>query len=196
VWCRWGATLSAAAVAPDAISPQLAPSLADLHQALWDVMGSPSECPLVDADGDTVQATTTGVAVYHPGSVSIFVSGEHHWALTPRGLETWDGSWHNGLYPPVMPPPEQDQPEPLQPAAASIEAVTLVQVRQDVSNTLLVEDPEGSMLTVEIAGGCPHVVAAVGDRIFMRSGGAQRDLILLQQHETCAVADVRAAETN
>jgi hypothetical protein len=74
--------------------------------------------------------------------------------------------------------------------------VTLVQVRQDVSNTLVVEDPQGSMLTVETAGGCPNVVAAVGDHIFMRSGGAQTDLILLQQHETCAVADVHAAEAN
>jgi len=44
--------------------------------------------------------------------------------------------------------------------------------------------------------GCPSVVAAVGDHIFMRSGGAQTDLVLLQQHVTCAVADVHAAEAN
>src|SRR5947209_3994846 len=81
---------------PDPNNPQLASSLTDLHQALGDVMGSASECPLVDAGGDTVQATTTGVAVYRPGELSVFVSGEHHWALTTWGLETWDGSWHNG----------------------------------------------------------------------------------------------------
>ena len=190
---------------PDSTSPQLAPSLTDLHQALGDVMGSPSGCPVVDADGSTIQATTTGLAVYHPSGMSVFVSGEHHWALTPQGLETWTGSWHNGLDPPIA--PEQDQPDAAQPARASIEAeagpppasieaVTLVQVRQDASNTIVVEDPQGSMLTVETASGCPDLVAAVGDQVFMRTGGAQTDLILLQQREICAVADVHAADDN
>jgi len=180
----------------DAVTPQLAPSLTDLHHALGDVMGSPTECALVDADGNTVQATSTGVAVYRTTGMSLFVSGEHHWALSVRGLETWDGSWHNGMYPAVMSPPDQDQPQPAQPAPASVEAVTLVQVRQDVTNTIVVEDAHGSMLTVETVGGCPDMVAALGDHIFMRSGGTQTDLVLLKQHEICAVATVRTAEGN
>jgi hypothetical protein len=52
------------------------------------------------------------------------------------------------------------------------------------------------MLTVETASGCPDLVAAVGDQVFMRTGGAQTDLILLQQREICAVADVHAADDN
>ena len=148
------------------------------------------------AGSNTVQATSTGVAVYRTTGMSLFVSGEHHWALSVRGLETWDGSWHNGMYPAVMSPPDQDQPQPAQPAPASVEAVTLVQVRQDVMNTIVVEDAHGSMLTVETVGGCPDMVAALGDHIFMRSGGTQTDLVLLKQHEICAVATVRTAEGN
>jgi hypothetical protein len=191
---------------PESTSPQLAASLTDLHQALGDVMGSPSGCPLADADGSTIQATTTGLAVYRPSGMSVFVSGERHWALTAQGLETWTGSWHNGLDPPITLGPDQDQWAAVQsapaptgveaggPPPASIEALTLVQVRQDASNTIVVEDPQGSMLTIETASDCPDLVAAVGDHVFMRTGGAQTDLVLLQQHEICAVADMRPAE--
>ena len=180
----------------EADGPQLAASLTDLHQAVGDAMGSPSGCPLVDADGDTLQPTTTGLAVHHPNGTSVFVSGEQHWALTAQGLETWTGSWHNGLDPPMTPIPDQHQPEAAEPPLASIEAVTLVQVRQDAANTIVVEDAQGSLLTVETASGCPDLVAALGDHVFMRTGGTQTDLILLQQHEICAVAEVHAAEGN
>jgi hypothetical protein len=192
---------------PDSTSPQLSPNLVDLHQALGDLMGAPSGCSLVDADGSTIQATTTGLAVYRPSGMSVFVSGQRHWALTGQRLQTWTGSWHDGLDPPSTPTPGQDQSKVAAPAPpstdaetspppASIEAVMLVQVRQDASNTIVVEDPRGSMLTIETGSGCPDLVASVGDQVYMRTGGTQTDLILLQQREICAVAEVYPAGAN
>jgi hypothetical protein len=177
-------------------SPDLAFSLIDLQQALGDVMGSPVACPQVDAEGNIIQVTTTGLAVYRPDGMSVFASGEHHWALTAQGLSTWTGNWHNGLYPPVTPPPAQDQTEPGQPTLATIEVMTVVQVQQDVSNRVVVQDADGSMYTVETASGCPDLVTTLGNHIFIRTGGLQTDMILLPQDETCAVAEMTVAAGN
>ena len=190
-----GAVGLGASACADAASPTLAPGLTDLRATLGDAMGSPAECALVDADGTIVQVTTTGLAVRRPDGLSVFASGDQHWALTDQGLQSWTGNWHDGLYPHVKLPPDQDQQdETTQTPPASVEAVTLVRVRQDVSNTVVVEDPLGSMYTVQTASGCPDVIGALGDHVFVRSAGSQSDLILLEQHETCAVAEMHATE--
>jgi hypothetical protein len=49
------------------------------------------------------------------------------------------------------------------------------------------------MLAVEMESGCPGLVAAPGDHLFLRSGGPHPDLILVQQHQTCPVAEMHAA---
>jgi hypothetical protein len=183
----------AAAECADSAGSGFAQDLIDLQQALGDLMGSPVACPQVDAAGNIIQVTTTGLAAYRPDGMSVFVSGEHHWALTAQGLETWTGSWHGGLYPPAAPPPAQDQPEPVQTALASVEAMTLVRVPRDGSTTALVQDARGSMYTVETGSGCPDLIAALGGYIFIRRSGPQTDMILLPQGETCAVGEMNVA---
>jgi hypothetical protein len=195
----------AAHAQPAPACAQFAPELAALQQQLGAVMGLPTSCPRLDTNGDTIQFTTTGLAVYRPDGMSVFATGDNHWALTSAGLEQWTGNWHNGLYPPAAPEPAADnqptQPVPddaqtAQPAPerAAVHPMTLVQVLPDVSQTVVVEDASGSMFTVETAEGCPDVDAAVGDHVFVRSGGSRTDLILVQQHETCAVAAMHIAE--
>jgi hypothetical protein len=168
-----------------------------LVQQIGAVMGVPSGCPRVDGDGNTIQVSSTGLALRRPDGMLIFASGDEHWALSDAGLQAWTGNWHNGLYPPVTPQPDTDgdamQATAQQPASARVQTMTLVQVLQDGSNAVVVEDPSGSMFTVETADGCPNVDAAVGDHVFVRSGGSQTDLILMQQHETCAVAAMHTA---
>jgi hypothetical protein len=174
---------------------QLAADFAALEQQIGAIMGVPTSCPRVDANGETIQTTTTGLAVHRPDGMSVFASGDDHWALTSAGLQEWTANWHNGLYPPATPQPEADS-EAAPADQASVEPMTLIKVQglQDGSNTVVVEDSSGSMFTVETAEGCPDVDAAVGDHVFVRSGGSQTDLILMQQHQTCAVAAMHTAE--
>jgi hypothetical protein len=172
---------------------QFAVDFAGLQQQLGAVMGTPTGCPRIDANGDIIQVTSTGLAVHRPDGMSIFASGDDHWALSGDGLEQWTGNWHNGLYPQATPEPDAEATSPALEAQASVQPMRLVQVIQDGTNTVVVEDPSGSMFTVETADGCPDVDAAVGDHVFVRSGGSQTDLILLQQHETCAVAAMHTA---
>jgi hypothetical protein len=62
-----------------------------LAQQIGTAMGSPTECEHGDDSSEnTLQATTTGLAVYDwctntPG----FTSGPDHWILTPQGMEHW-----------------------------------------------------------------------------------------------------------
>ncbi len=175
---------------------QFAPDFAPLEQQIGAVMGDPSGCARVDGDGNTIQVSSTGLAVRRADGMLVFASGEEHWALTDAGLQEWTGNWHNGIYPPVTPQPDADN-EQAQPEAAEqarVEPMTLIQVLQDGSNAVVVEDASGSLFTVQTGDGCPDVAAAVGDRVFVRLGGSQTDLILMQQHETCAVAAMRPAE--
>src|SRR5215472_13707008 len=105
-------------------------------------MGVPSGCPRVDGDGNTIQLSSTGLALRRPDGMLIFASGDEHWALSDAGLQAWTGNWHNGLYPPVTPQPDTDgdamQATPPQPASARVQTMTLVQVLQDGSNAVVV----------------------------------------------------------
>jgi hypothetical protein len=177
------------------VCTQFAADFLALQQLIGSVMGSPSGCPRVSANGDLVQVTTTGLAVHRPDGMAVFAAGNDHWALTPSGLQQWSGNWHNGLYPLSTPEPAIDaNPSATErPTHASVEPMLLIRVLQDGSNTIVVEDPAGSMFTVETADGCPDVDAAVGDHVFVRSGGSGIDLILVQQHETCAIAGMSTA---
>ncbi|MBV9582775.1 MAG: hypothetical protein JO057_29685 [Chloroflexi bacterium] len=177
---------------------QFAAEFAGLQSQLGAVMGDPANCPRTDASGDTIQLTSTGLAIHRPDGMSVFASGSDHWALTSSGLEYWSGNWHNGLYPPVTPQPDAtDAALPTEsPAQGSVEPLMLMQVLQDGSNAIVVEDPSGSIYTVDLATGCPDVGAAVGENVFVRSGDSQTDLILMQQHETCAVAAMYAAQAD
>jgi hypothetical protein len=177
-------------------APQLAPSLANLRQALGELMGSPVSCPKVNSNGEVVQLTTTGLAASRADGTAVFASGERHWALTGASLETWTGNWHNGLYPTPASSSTPDQsvvaPQPL----ALIEPMRVVQVAADGSDTLVLQNPAGAMFSVETVGGCPGVVSTVGDDVFVRSSGPRRDVILLPQNETCAVAEMNTTASD
>jgi hypothetical protein len=75
-------------------SPTFALGMSELKQLVGDSMGSPVECEHPAANsGDTIQETTTGLAAYnHATNTATFTDGWRHWALTQRGLVTWEGT--------------------------------------------------------------------------------------------------------
>ena len=77
--------------------PAFARGLSGLKQQLGESMGTPVECEhAISATGDTIQQTTTGLAAYNKLTNTVsFTDGWRHWAITPRGFVTWEGSDSN-----------------------------------------------------------------------------------------------------
>jgi hypothetical protein len=75
-------------------APTFANGLAALKQQVGNVMGTPLECEHADsAGGDTMQQTSTGLAAYNAlTNTASFTDGWRHWALTPGGLVSWEGT--------------------------------------------------------------------------------------------------------
>ena len=75
-------------------SPALSAGMAALKQRVGEAMGTPVECEHAGATvGDTVQQTTSGLAAYYKlTDTSTFTDGWHHYALTPSGYVTWEGT--------------------------------------------------------------------------------------------------------
>jgi hypothetical protein len=178
-------------------APQLAATFATLYATLGEVMGSPTTCPLVDSEGDTVQATSTGLAIYRQSGLALFASGNQHWALSSSGLENWTGSWHNGFDPPLQSTATTgtniwsapDRP------VASVRAVILVAVETIRSQELTVVDDSGAQYSIDAEGGCPRAVEALGQYVYVVSNpvtGADSALILLDQHQTCVLGGGRS----
>jgi hypothetical protein len=73
--------------------PTFERGVATLKQQLGDTMGAPVECEHpVSATGDTVQQTSTGLAMYRAVTNTVmFTDGWRHWALTPDGMVRWEG---------------------------------------------------------------------------------------------------------
>jgi hypothetical protein len=84
-----------------ASQPRFMRGMKRLREALGELMGEPTECERpVGADGDTHQATTTGLAYYRKSlNIVVFTTGWDHWSMVDRGLVHWSG--HD-----VDPPPE------------------------------------------------------------------------------------------
>jgi hypothetical protein len=75
--------------------PRFQFGFADMASAIGtEVVGSPIECEHgEDSSSNTLQATTTGVAVYYwCTNTPTFNRGQDHWMLTPTGVERWTGS--------------------------------------------------------------------------------------------------------
>lgn len=68
--------------------------LADLKRQVGDAMGTPVECEhAASAIGDTVQQTSTGLAAYYKITNTVtFTDGWRHWAITPSGFVSWEGT--------------------------------------------------------------------------------------------------------
>lgn len=73
--------------------PSFDPGLAALKLRLGDSMGVALECEhLNNANGDTLQQTTTGLAyVRWATGLPTFTDGWHHWALSGDDLIAWEG---------------------------------------------------------------------------------------------------------
>ncbi|MFN8636729.1 MAG: hypothetical protein U0893_23005 [Chloroflexota bacterium] len=125
-----------------AATPAFEGQLALLKARLAATMGEPAECAHLDASsGDTVQATTTGLAYVRTAtSTPTFTDGAHRWALTPAGLVTWDGE---ALDPPA------DATAVADPSAAQPTAVVLAPPPSDPQSgpAVVVTPPAGARNT-------------------------------------------------
>jgi len=74
--------------------PTFSNGMSALHAQVGAAMGTPVECEhQATVVGNTVQQTSTGLAAYDGiTNTATFTDGWNHWALTPDGLETWQGT--------------------------------------------------------------------------------------------------------
>jgi hypothetical protein len=177
---------------------QFGPDFLGLHAQLGDLMGLPTSCEQASGNGDLVQATTTGVAVYRAQTGSaFFASGEQHWALTDDELVSWTGNWHQGMAPPLAAEPTEDSdlslPVP-SPSIASILALSLVQVATDDPGALVL-DSDGTLYAARTADGCKDVVREVGKTVYVRSpgplGSSGSELVLLDERQSCSITSLQ-----
>jgi hypothetical protein len=86
-------TVLAAGFCAPGQSPKFAFGFAALSGQLGATMGDATECEHSNAsNGDTLQATTTGLAFYRKATnTPTFTDGFNHWGLTADGLVAWTG---------------------------------------------------------------------------------------------------------
>jgi hypothetical protein len=86
-------TLAAAPHCAEGVPPSFVLGFASLKGRLGADMGEPVECEHVNPEnGDTLQATSTGLAVYEPARGRLrFTDGHRHWALVGEQVTTWTG---------------------------------------------------------------------------------------------------------
>lgn len=74
--------------------PRFSLAFAELKRRVGSAMGMPAECAHTNPDnGDTLQRTTIGLAVYHRGDDSLrFTDGWRHWALVGGRELEWEGT--------------------------------------------------------------------------------------------------------
>jgi hypothetical protein len=74
-------------------APTFVQGFAQLKARLGEVMGDPVECEHTNgSNGDVLQQTTTGLAFWRKSTnTATFTDGYRHWALTARGVVTWEG---------------------------------------------------------------------------------------------------------
>jgi len=102
-------------------SPRFVPGFAQLQEQVGAPVGEPTECEHANPDnGDTLQATSTGLAFYRKSTnTPTFTNGTEHWGLTDAGLVFWTGSSIDPpadaappSTPPVAPPAPPTEPAP------------------------------------------------------------------------------------
>jgi hypothetical protein len=91
--------------------PRFILGFARLKQRLGQTMGEALECEHPNpANGDTLQQTTTGLAVFRRASGELqFTDGWRHWALTGNNLIIWDGQDQAPAEQTAMPEPALDR---------------------------------------------------------------------------------------
>lgn len=85
---------SAASFCAAGTAPVFVLGLAELERQVGEGMGEPMQCEHCDpTSGDTLQHTTAGLAYYRATSnTPVFTDGWRHFALTARGVVTWEGA--------------------------------------------------------------------------------------------------------
>jgi len=116
-------------------SPSFHFGFADLKFALGYIMGDPIECEHPNSDnGDTLQQTTTGLAVYvQATNTPEFTDGWNHWALSVGGVVAWSGTDQPGATaaaPPVVPAASTDMP------CVDVGAGVCLRAADDLSQTI------------------------------------------------------------
>jgi hypothetical protein len=191
----------ASAVDDDACGPGFSPAFVLLQGVLGNVMGVPTTCQQDASNGDLVQETSTGVAIYRASTrATVFVSGEQRWALTDNGFVEWTGSWHGGLDPPGAVPARDDpvgqSSPPSSDDVASILVPNLVRASTDDPEVLVMES-DGGLYLVRTDEGCPDAWQEVGRPVYVRSQGSLGTpgavLVLLREHESCPILAVELA---
>jgi hypothetical protein len=87
------AAAPAAAFCENGQTPSFALGALDLRREVGDAMGTPIECAHPSSGGDTIQQTTTGLVDYRADANTVtFTDGWRHWALTPQGVLSWEGT--------------------------------------------------------------------------------------------------------
>jgi hypothetical protein len=78
-------------------SAAFATTLTDLQHTVGNAIGTPLECEHpTSAIGDTIQQTSTGLVAYSKLTNTVsFTDGWRHWAMTPKGPVTWEGTDSN-----------------------------------------------------------------------------------------------------
>jgi hypothetical protein len=101
-WCLPGQT------------PAFSFGFAELSQQLGSIMGQPTECEHGDgATDDTIQQTTTGLAVYRwCNNTPTFSREQEHWMLMPGGAAYWTGQDIPPRPPPIVRMPDLRHPCP------------------------------------------------------------------------------------
>jgi hypothetical protein len=194
-----GSSASGAAACPTEEPVQFAPALVRLQSLVGEPMGAPRSCSFQDADGDTLQQTTTGLALYRPSTdLALFSNGQQFWTLTGGELQQWTGNWHEGFGPPPpagAPAPTRVAlpPAPPQPLAW-IQAADLLEVRDGQPQRVRIAY-RGTAYVLETDLGCPDAAQAVGQAVYVRSAGLLGSpgsaLILLDPHQECGVLAIR-----
>lgn len=104
-------------------APTFVQGFAQLKARLGDIMGDPLECEHTDgSNGDVLQQTTTGLSFWRKATnTATFTDGYRHWALTSRGLLTWEGA---SIDPPATARPASGQSDVAQPSGSGPSVAT------------------------------------------------------------------------
>jgi hypothetical protein len=185
---------------PPGQSPSFAVRFASLQERLGPIMGDSIECERTDpVTGNTVQQTTTGMALYEKESQAlVFTNGREHWALTPDGFTHWYG-WHGESQPfsraSTQPADTPDAASVSLEEAASVEAVTIMGVFDDGTTHIKIRRDEDIYL-LDIEGNCTTDTFEVGGVAFLVSPldaeGRTLHVILTLDGSECRIRETKS----
>lgn len=139
-------------------SPSFQLGFADLKYALGYIMGDPIECEHPNSgNGDTLQQTTTGLAVYRQASnTPEFTDGWNHWALSTGGVIAWSGTDQPTAAGPPPPGPAAAPGAPCVDVGAGVCLQASVELTQTITLMATSQTAVGLLRTAGKAGYVIH----------------------------------------